>query len=297
MGYGRASSNQDQERAKHFMGHPRLKTWLTSSSSEFLLANGNTKNDKLSPMSFSCGMLTTSLSSFGGAIPITFFCGMNCSMGTEPKSGAELLMASLLSQLLAGYPWDHDEEGQDGFNFNALFRSDSYSITSVKEWDLEALCSLFTDLLKSLQRDQIVFILIDGINFYEYGDRKDGTVFAIQELYELVRSESLKATCKVLVTSAAQSLAVVRRLSTEVVLKLDRELEREDEGININRRLLQDRERMGRQGKLFRLNSHPDELESEDTDGSEEYIKDSNEDKLGQSEVIARTPAIGSDED
>ena len=229
---------------------------------------------------------------------------MHCSsvIDSPQEPGAELLMASLLSQLLVSFPWEGDDGEDSSVDFNALFNGGKYTISEIKEWRLEALCSLFLDLVRSLPKDQIVFILIDGINYYEYEDLKDGMVFATQELLELVQTEGLKAICKVLITSAAQSVAVGMELSSDMVMKLKRELPREDKGFNSRRRLMHDGEEMERRGKLFRKISRPDELEESEADTSggesvksetgnksEVYIEGSSEDE----ETLALPKAKG----
>lgn len=99
---GQAFGPEKQERTKFFTSHARLKTWLTSGNSEVIPANGNHDSDKISSLSFACGILATYLSSFPGAIPLIVFCGMHCDGQTE-DAGAGLMLASLVSQLLAGY--------------------------------------------------------------------------------------------------------------------------------------------------------------------------------------------------
>lgn len=157
------------------------------------------------------------------------------------------------------------------FNFSEFLNNacGRYSMTTIRDLELDALCTMFSDLVKSLPKDQIVFVLIDGINFYEYGDRKQETLFAIAELVKVANSTKSRVVCKILVTSAAQSLAVGQTIAPEV-LTLAKDLDREDQGFNVKRTLLRDGETMRKQGKLLRLNSHPDELEEEQVMEEEE---------------------------
>ncbi|KAH8808858.1 hypothetical protein F5884DRAFT_384116 [Xylogone sp. PMI_703] len=219
---GKSSDNAFQERAQALMGHAHLKSWITNAKSQMLLVNGNGHRDKISPMTLACGILTQSLKSFEGAISLVFFCGMHSEM-TSDEDGPELILAYLIHQLLTSYP-----------TFNLDFILKSQKKQDIINHDLDTLCFIFDGLVRQLTEDQIVFCLIDGITFFEYGNRKRNARQTISTILDLV--EESNCVFKLLVTSATKSIVVHNLFLQDTILNLRAESMRQlDQGLNIRR--------------------------------------------------------------
>lgn len=199
LGHGFGSM---QGMTQAFLKSQQLKTWLTCEDSEVLLVNGNSTGDKVSPLTFACGIFTRSLSSFSGAIRICFFCGMHCDPRKEEEPGAGLMLASLISQLLAGYS-SYKLRFSQGWRFKAAdLESDSPN-------RIDALLELFSQLMMELPENQIVFCIIDGIQFYENHSRGRDTNKAIRHLVDLVLGQDERQKShtifKLLITTPSKS--------------------------------------------------------------------------------------------
>ena len=93
----------EQERTEYLMASSRFKQWLTSRHSEILLVNGNAEtSNRCSSISFACALLASSLESFPSTITRSFFCSLHTD-SNDPETGARMMLASLLCQLLEKY--------------------------------------------------------------------------------------------------------------------------------------------------------------------------------------------------
>ncbi len=255
---GQVSDNTFQERAQALMGHTRLGTWITNPKSQMLLVNGNARREKLSPLTLACGMLARSLESFEGAIALNFFCGMHCETGDDDE-GVESMLAHLIHQILTSCP-----------NFDLEFVETSKMRQEIIDHDIDALCFVFDGLIRQLSEDQIVFCLIDGITFFEYGKRKESARQAISTIINLV--EECGCVFKLLITSATKSIIVYNLFSKENVLNLKAEsMRRSDQGLNIRRVLEQNSRSMESLSSERRNKLHPqDEWSASDSEGDED---------------------------
>jgi hypothetical protein len=240
---GKFSDNIFHERAQALMGHTRLKTWITNARSQALLVNGNGGREKISPMSLACGMLARSLESFEGAIPLIFFCGMHSEANDE--EGPELMLAYLIHQLLTS---------SSTFDLDFILKSKKKQ--DIIDHDMDTLCFIFDGLVQQLAKDQIVFCLIDGITFCEYGKRKESARQAISTIVDLV--EEYDCVFKLLVTSSTRSLVVYRLFSKDNTFSLKADSVREsDQGLNIRRALGQNSRSMASLSSERHKKLHP----------------------------------------
>jgi len=228
------------------MGNTRLKTWITNPKSQMLLVNGNARREKLSPLTLACGMLARSLESFEGAIALGFFCGMHSETGDDDE-GAESMLANLIHQLLTSFP-----------NLDLEFVKTSNKRQDIIDHDIDALCFVFDGLVRQLSKDQIVFCLIDGITFFEYGRRKESARQVISTIVDLV--EECSCVFKLLITSATKSIIVYHLFSRENILNLKAESTRQsDQGLNIRRVLEQNSRSMESLSSERHNKLHPQE--------------------------------------
>jgi len=222
---GQAFVSSEQERTKHFTDNPRLKKWLTGRHSEVLLVNGSYVAEKISPLTFACGIFARSVASFPGAIPLTFFCGMHIDRSREDV-GAALMLSSLVSQLLAGY-LHYNFDFLDTWDFNPK------DIGANSPDRVEALLSLFFELLEQLPENQIVFCLIDGIQYYEYQGRAQDTCHVVSNLLDQITNTETKAVFKLLITTPESSASVARIVPKENVWTMPQNIERSAMGFNM----------------------------------------------------------------
>lgn len=253
---GKSSDNTFQERAQALMGHTRLKAWIINARSQALLVNGNGDREKISPMSLACGMLARSLESFQGAFSLVFFCGMHNEANNE--EGPELMLASLIHQLLTS-----------SSTFDLDFILESQKRQDIIDHDMETLCFIFDGLVRQLAKDQIVFCLIDGITFCEYGKRKESARQAISTIVDLVKE--CDCVFKLLVTSSTRSLVVCRLFLKDNTLNLKADLgRRSDQGLNIRRALGQNSRTMASLSSERHKKLHPqDEWSLSDSAGDD----------------------------
>jgi len=170
-----------------------MSTWLTSTTSSTLLVNGNGEHKKISPLSLITALLAQSLSQ--SDVPVLhFFCGDNTSSGGGPSS----LIRSLTAQLLTYYDFD----------LSAIRRSRKGAPRTARQ-----LCTLFENLLTQLPDDALLFILIDGITYFENADRREETCLIIKQLHRI--AQGADALIKILVMAPGKSRYVVKVLQNE----------------------------------------------------------------------------------
>lgn len=175
------------------MKSQRMSTWLTSTTSSTLLVNGNGEHKKISPLSFITALLVQSLAQ--SDIPVLhFFCGDN----TSSSGGPSCLIRSLIAQLLIHYDFD----------LTAIRHSRKGAPKTTRQ-----LCTLFESLLTQLPDDAVLFILIDGITYFENADRREDTCLVIERLHEI--AQGADALIKILVMAPSKSRYVVKVLQSE----------------------------------------------------------------------------------
>jgi len=203
--FGRAFKMAVQDRAAWLMRSEKLKVWLTSRYSEVRLVHGNYESAKISPVSYLCAMLAESLEHLKPTRVIHFFCGRHTE-DKDPLSDAHGMIKSLLVQLLS----------QDTFNTSFLRRGD---VQRIENNDLETLCDLFCRLVEELDGMVALFCIIDGINFFETGQRRHAMHFVIGRLVRLA-GEDTNAIFKLLVASPTTTSRDVRTLFSgeEIIL-------------------------------------------------------------------------------
>ena len=97
---------------------------------------------------------------------------------------------------------------------------------------LSSLCNLFTVLVESLPRGSILFIVIDGISYYEDEARREECMEVLSTMTELARGvpgdTNKESLVKLLVTASQRSHHVQDLFADTETLNLDEYLERND---------------------------------------------------------------------
>ncbi|KKA23891.1 hypothetical protein T310_2075 [Rasamsonia emersonii CBS 393.64] len=190
-----------QSRALWLLRSQRLQQWLNSPHSDAVLIHGNSDPEKLSPVSFFCGLLIRSLADIEPARVVHFFCGIH-SAPHDPLTGARGLLRSLIAQLLC----------QDGYDVAFLKRRDVHAIGCM---ELGALQDLFINLVAQLHASTVLFCVLDGINFYETDKHAIETGSVFRQIMDLVRADESRAVVKFLVTSPSKTRHVEQAFPAE----------------------------------------------------------------------------------
>ena len=131
------------------------------------------------------------------------------------------MLANLVGQLLEKY--------QD---FDLSFLEPSQR-RALEKHDAHLLCVVLITLLRQLPRECFVFLLLDGVSFYEtskLGNDLLGLVSALKDLVE--RDKYLEAVVKVVLTSPGASQRVSRMLNQNQVFSLEDNIELTGQGSN-----------------------------------------------------------------
>ncbi|KAL4745413.1 hypothetical protein BDW72DRAFT_186687 [Aspergillus terricola var. indicus] len=190
-----------QNRILATMQTPKLHTWITTPNSSALFLNLNTP--AVSPLHASSSFLPAKLVQSINAQPsesiitLAFFCGAH-ARPTDPHSGPQGTMRSLVAQLLESYP---------GFDLQTVRR-----IAQLREDDVHGLCEIFRDLVGQLPPDVAVFCVVDEVTAFEerIGLRESGEEVVralVQTVEECVDKKSVDGRCvfKLLLTSPRNS--------------------------------------------------------------------------------------------
>ena len=210
---------QDQERVEGLLSSQHFQDWFSSRNSRLLLVNCEAESVRISPASVACAPLAKSLAE-NGAITLSFFCRLYDDPRNE-DTGAKQMLANLVGQLLDKY---------QAFDLSFLEPSQRGAL---EKHDAELLCDVLIILLKQLPRECFVFLLLDGISFYEtpkLGGDLLAFVSAIKDLVE--RDEDLEAVVKVVFPSPRASPRVSRMLNRTQVFSVEDSIELTNQGLN-----------------------------------------------------------------
>ena len=177
------------------MGSQKLQDWLTSPYSSALFAQANAGDDKISAMSYVTSLLVQSVEGSEEAVPLCFYCGLHTDAYHDTLSSANGMVRSLVMQLL--------QKAQHDFDLEFVDRN---LIHDLENADLGALCDLLVGTVQQLPQDITLFLVIDGISFYETHARVRDTCFAVDKIMEMV--DNAKFVFKLLVTSPGASPVV-----------------------------------------------------------------------------------------
>ncbi|KAF3016550.1 hypothetical protein E8E14_012383 [Neopestalotiopsis sp. 37M] len=185
------------------MKYNEFAQWVTEPTSKELLIHGNSDTTHISPLSFFCALLMQNLRRVQRFVSVAFFCG---SHPYEDQGGPRTLIISLLAQLL-----------QQRTRFDLRFLT--YEMAELMETgDIQAYCSVFGQLVQQMARDETVFCIIDGANFYE---RDEEMRYEFAEvlcfLLDLTKSQT---KFKILLTSPSITTEIREAIRDEDYLSL-----------------------------------------------------------------------------
>jgi hypothetical protein len=165
----------DQQRAAWLMSNPKFQSWFKSGLSDMLVIDGMGEITPVSPMSYFCSLMSQELRQIINAVPLSFFCGLH--RGGDYMSDATAIMRSLITQLLAN-PFLRQNINLNFMSFDAIL--------GVQQFRLDFLCELFRRIIGSLTISTAIFVIIDGISWFETELRLGELSFVMLSLRDLV---------------------------------------------------------------------------------------------------------------
>ena len=204
---GRLANPSYHNRGSLLMRSPHFQNWLTSTSSIFLLVDGNggSATERISAMTFVSALLAQTLSDEGASC-IHHFCGLHTAR-SDDLSGPSGLLRALLAQLVTLY----------AFRIGFTHYNDYHEL---QRFDAVRLCALFSDIVKDLPEGFVLVCVIDGVSFYEASDWTGDLRLVLETLNALTRDPKVHAAFKVLVTSAVFSRQAIKYIPREDHLML-----------------------------------------------------------------------------
>ncbi|KAI9740303.1 MAG: hypothetical protein M1834_004881 [Cirrosporium novae-zelandiae] len=162
---GRAMSMKSQSQAEWFMACDEMGKWFRSTDSRALLVNANSSLERISSVSFFCAMLIQSIQFLKSILVASHFCGLHLDFEDELAGGYGLLKhltTQLVEQWCFGDLSCLDRDLVDDLRYESQHQHIS----------LRALGHLFRTLVISLPPKTPLFVIIDGISFYETHERR-----------------------------------------------------------------------------------------------------------------------------
>lgn len=190
------------------MRSPKLQKWITDTQSSALLINANHQGStRQQPTSFICAKLVDSITpspsdaqtEFQMILPLAFFCGEHLHK-TDPDSGPNGMMRSLLAQLLLAYP---------DFDLRVIPQIQHLDFDDVND-----LCDVFDLLIAQLPDYTVVFCIVDAISFFEDNNSICAEAnIVVQALVDVVeRTKDGGCRFKLLLMSPWNSRALYRNM-------------------------------------------------------------------------------------
>ena len=220
-----------QDRAVALITSPVMQRWLTSTVSLPLIVNGQMFSSegeiRQSPLSYFCAKLIDSIlpsrkslqaAKNRGVFALHWFCGQHTDFhdygpgisdyDAHPPGMLSNLLGQLIVQLL---------------ECPSIPQLDHLPVSS-NEPPLSELCDLFVLLVEALPRGSKLFIVIDGISYYEDEERREECMEVMSMLTKLTRGgPGFRNECltKMLVTAPLRSHCVQDLLEDTEILDLD----------------------------------------------------------------------------
>lgn len=228
-----ALPNSEKARLGWLTKSELLRAWISSPQSAPLLMHANSITTlKLSVTSVLTAILARALQKEETHTPLvlTFFCGLhsNLNTGEDALSGPLAMLKSLLDQLLR-HPYPQ-------FQFDLSLLKEVIVKGAIKG-KIGKLARVFRDLVAQLPPEMVVFVMIDGVCYYEDESVVEDLAVVVNELVGIAVNPIKKAcrcTVKLLLTSPTRTAAVVGSFEEGNVLDAPRGVERGASGVNGN---------------------------------------------------------------
>lgn len=219
---GTSLSLQDQDRVKWVIEGSKLQQWLNSPKSRTLLINGNgDANETFSPTTFLTAQLLESLGNLKTIIPLYFFCSLHTKSDPNVKNDAASLMRSFFLQLLF----------RKHISWNLDFFLKMRDIESIRAGDLDLLRTKLHKLTEQLPSPTFLSWMIDGINYDEHSERRQGFLKVIDQLLAVMKAHE-KLIIKLLLTSNVKDRYVKNFITEDEILTVPANIDGGRQGWN-----------------------------------------------------------------
>lgn len=220
-----------QDRAVALITSPVMQRWLTSTVSLPLIVNGHMFSSegeiRQSPLSYFCAKLINSIlpsktslqaAKNRGVFAVNWFCGQHTNFNDYGPGISDYdahppgMLSNMLGQLI-----------EQLFECPSIPQLDHMSVSSNNP-PLSELCDLFVLLVEALPRGSMLFIVIDGISYYEDEERREECMEVVSMLTEITRGgPGFRNECltKLLVTAPLRSHCVQDLFEDTEILDLD----------------------------------------------------------------------------
>ncbi|KAK8034125.1 hypothetical protein PG993_009120 [Apiospora rasikravindrae] len=186
-------------RARWLMKTPSFQNWVGVPCSSLLLAVGALRPERVSPLSVLASTIVLGLLELPDTLVLHFFCGMHLDADAEDQlSGPSGMLRSLIAQLVMAYKAPLPNLGAIG---SPEFIYDVYNRR------LDALCEVFRLLVAHVPEGVNLFVLIDGVSWYEKSDWLFDLKF-ILGLFKVLSEPARIPRFKVLLTSPSRTSEV-----------------------------------------------------------------------------------------
>ncbi|KAB2577969.1 hypothetical protein DBV05_g3363 [Lasiodiplodia theobromae] len=188
----------DQDRAVALMQDPAFVAWLSLHESSAILIHGNSKATPKSATSFVCAKLVESLfikasTRESTTIPLAFFCGEHTNERTDDYAHPPGLALSLLLQLI------DKMAAHTPINPEPLQKA-------IRDLDAEngvTILNLFVRIVAQLPPEATLFVVIDGVGFFEDSNRREEMKCLARKLARLVKKKHHPVVKLLMATPAA----------------------------------------------------------------------------------------------
>ena len=148
---------EHQGQAKWVMQQKVFQRWMLSKHSSFLFVNdedGSIGMDRITSVTILCASLCLCLQSMQKALVAQYYCSLHLT-SRDHSSGPTRLLRSLIAQMLL-----------QNTSYTISIQSPE-ALDLIEASDFNALCVLFKQLLEQKPKEEVLFVIIDGIAHYD----------------------------------------------------------------------------------------------------------------------------------
>ena len=209
----------DHDRLKWMVEAREVQDWLSFPKSQILLINGNGEsNDMYAPTTVLSAKLLERLGRIEPIISLSFFCSLHMDSSTFSTDNAAGLLKSFVRQLLQrDIPWD------------LTFISSRHDLWRIQMDDLSTIRKLLQGLMVQLPNQTFLFLMIDGINYYERSARRRDFLKAMDVLLGIIKDDN-RMIIKLLLTCHGTSFFVKNLLDKDRILHVPATIDGDHQG-------------------------------------------------------------------
>ncbi|PYH92170.1 hypothetical protein BO71DRAFT_400822 [Aspergillus ellipticus CBS 707.79] len=192
-----------QGQAQSVLQNARFREWMTREDPDLLVVEANLRAcalDSITAISlFSANFILSMARVQPKEVVTQFFCGLHRGVRTDPWTGPNGLVRSVIVQLLMAL----HQRDQLSINF---IDSRTY-LKRVEEHELFTLCDMLHRLVRQFPPDTTVYCIIDGVSCFDrdlHGAFQQMAI-VVDWLHYIVEDDALRSRFKVLMTIPEQS--------------------------------------------------------------------------------------------